>query len=816
MPSPPSQDQPPPHANDSNTVRPDATSQQNTRALLRSLEELRDSLSTRVEQLNNAVERLRSQSEELERALDGHNTIQSRDPTRTRQRARDIVRAYENRENPSSPPPPIVPLIRPSAIANELESLSRPITTQEINSLLDRASRPTINNPAVDQWSVRAQNIESRIRRLSETAQQLRSRAGQAMNEPSIDQQLEDSDSHLGGLLDRARQGQDRAEINIRRLSDAGVGSGITSQQRVAPRSRGLRGAVDDTQLRHNEESGLRTPRVVEAVPMSRRERSRQASGGNLSRNRGLQPTNTQAIGSQPAPAIVRSTPASPASTVQITLDTCAEGDVPTGTNSPPIIDQTPSDDTASFTPNTSLIDILNQPVRPSARPTDNDLMEMARTIVAGISNPPPALGSLSVPPTVNTIAPTNRRTSSQSDTSRRDSSLTYRGRTVASRMGQETPETSDEMDENEVLRTWPFLRQLLQNTPPATTTTATNIRNRRRGTQRPRDQSFGDDSGDFDLESYLVSIHENDATTADHQARAPPTARVGDDGGAIIRARRNVPQAGSSVFSMDFDISGDIVDNDGSTARTRTSDYIAALARAAFGNPREGERDFSEDGFVEEHTITVIDLTTDPPTEQSITRTLPGLTNPRLGPTYGAGIGNEITRSGNRPQAQRRSTQERERIRSERQFANERISQTRSTLDSLRAARESFARNMENPSASLEVEFHLGPIMSPTQGISMANLMDDDIEGVMRTLAINPDDEEDEDEENASSNDSDAGSGSGDGTVFEGQGERTERNRSTNRTENTVSNQNNRLPSKESFETDLHLWPSHYALAGM
>jgi hypothetical protein len=45
------------------------SSTDNTRALLRSLEDLRDSLSARVEQLSNAVERLRGQAGELERAL---------------------------------------------------------------------------------------------------------------------------------------------------------------------------------------------------------------------------------------------------------------------------------------------------------------------------------------------------------------------------------------------------------------------------------------------------------------------------------------------------------------------------------------------------------------------------------------------------------------------------------------------------------------------------------------------------------------------------------------------------------------------------
>lgn len=46
-----------------------ALNTENTRALLRTLENLRDTLSARVEQLRNAVERLRGQAEEIERAL---------------------------------------------------------------------------------------------------------------------------------------------------------------------------------------------------------------------------------------------------------------------------------------------------------------------------------------------------------------------------------------------------------------------------------------------------------------------------------------------------------------------------------------------------------------------------------------------------------------------------------------------------------------------------------------------------------------------------------------------------------------------------
>ncbi|KAL1408473.1 hypothetical protein Q8F55_005285 [Vanrija albida] len=58
--------QPPPTPATAGTSRPDPA---HTRVLLRSLEELRDSLSVRVEQLSLAVDRLRGQATELERAV---------------------------------------------------------------------------------------------------------------------------------------------------------------------------------------------------------------------------------------------------------------------------------------------------------------------------------------------------------------------------------------------------------------------------------------------------------------------------------------------------------------------------------------------------------------------------------------------------------------------------------------------------------------------------------------------------------------------------------------------------------------------------
>lgn len=69
---------PPPPGSTPPSVEPLRTLEsttQHTQALLRQLEELRDTLTTRVEQLSNAVERLRSQASELERLLEENNNI---------------------------------------------------------------------------------------------------------------------------------------------------------------------------------------------------------------------------------------------------------------------------------------------------------------------------------------------------------------------------------------------------------------------------------------------------------------------------------------------------------------------------------------------------------------------------------------------------------------------------------------------------------------------------------------------------------------------------------------------------------------------
>lgn len=54
---------------------------ENTRRLLSSLEELRDTLESRVNQLATSVQRLREQARELEISMDSHRRAQEQDAT---------------------------------------------------------------------------------------------------------------------------------------------------------------------------------------------------------------------------------------------------------------------------------------------------------------------------------------------------------------------------------------------------------------------------------------------------------------------------------------------------------------------------------------------------------------------------------------------------------------------------------------------------------------------------------------------------------------------------------------------------------------
>ncbi|WWC59061.1 uncharacterized protein I303_101608 [Kwoniella dejecticola CBS 10117] len=917
---PPNSRESPPHLNDpndatnetndtdddqTNTVRPTATAQENTRALLRSLEELRDSLSSRVQELGNAVERLRGQAGELERALEGEvsppargntgaiNQRTPRDPTRTRQRARDIVNAFENRPNPSISLSPSSSTA-PNPPGNDLVDLGRIITTEEISTLLDRASASTPTTwtpragltlipptlaPALtgrerestsnDVWISRAQNIESRIRRLSETARELRLRAAEAdtLAESSSSSNANASGhgtggSHmLRGVLNRAREvreDQSRLEENLRSLSNTvRMGSG-----RIYSRST-ARPAIP------------RTPEVVQSTPMSR-DRSSHASRGVIpptrSRSRGLPPTNTVQVGQQPAPQIVRSNPVSPAaSTIRPTLqDSCANITDQMATRESTETITVDDDLLASALDNafappaprpappaTSPINILNQPVRPAARLNNTDLMDMARSIVEGISNvaPPP-------PQQTNNIAPASRRRTANTSRreSDRDSALTFRGRRVVASMGENANSHATstsrrnhtapgyEMDENDVLRTWPFLRQLIQSTIPP----APHSRQR----ESPMEETVRLIQQDRERETRNQELDEWTAGSGLMTTNPSGGTNVNGSGGGIGANRR----------------------------RGFGDDFAQAEAEAEGEGAGEGE-----------HTVLVIDLTTDPPTRQ----TLPRFINP-----------------------QRRSTAERMRIRQDRQVANERIEQSRNELvldnlanldnrdedldldldldltrrvtnqDSTQSSDELLQRaertrrrlreTIDNLNLGLDsstgagsrsgngnlgvnveidIDLEVAPspssshphphtqahaqAITPTQGVSMADL-ESGMEGVMRSLVLSDDDSETTDE-------SDDTSGSGSSTddddwrlssavVIEGEGqgsaERNERasrrNRAaqqtatTNIDTNTTNNDNDndraknentldqRTAPKENFDTNLHLWPTHYTLAGI
>ncbi|KAK4684721.1 hypothetical protein P7C73_g5450, partial [Tremellales sp. Uapishka_1] len=165
MPPPPSQQPTPPLP----TYIPDPT---NTRALLHSLEELRDSLSDRVEQLSNAVERLRAQAGDLERAL-AHDRLLDDNGIMTAGDAPNPGRPRPERESPGrfpdlSPQREGERTVHPHSthprpgVAIAARSVERPITSEHLRALLDRASQtpphtspnaPAAHRPAGWPWS---------------------------------------------------------------------------------------------------------------------------------------------------------------------------------------------------------------------------------------------------------------------------------------------------------------------------------------------------------------------------------------------------------------------------------------------------------------------------------------------------------------------------------------------------------------------------------------------------------------------------------------------------------------------------------------
>ncbi|WWC67552.1 uncharacterized protein I206_101461 [Kwoniella pini CBS 10737] len=793
---------------ESNVVRSNATAQENTRALLRSLEELRDSLSSRVEELGNAVERLRDQAGVLERALEGEVSTQRneitnqrnvRDPTRSRQRARDIVNAFENRPNPSTLPiTSNSPTPRTPTAENAIMDLSRIITTEEISTLLDRASISTplqARNPDPASnalWISRAENIENRIRRLSETARELRSRATEANDLSASGASAGGGGDLLRGVLNRARETREYQ-------------SGLVDRLRIAQDAARIEtGRVNSRTTRSALPAIPRTPDIIHSAPMSRN-RSSQASRGIIpstrSRRRGLPPTNILQVGRQPAPQIVRSNPVSPASTIRPSLEeTCS--DIPNQDLSERPDEQPVNDDPLGLaldnafapaaipSPNahadrqiTPTFDSLNQPTRP--RLSNTNLMDMARSIVEGISNPLPTL-----PP------PVSRRRSDHANPRERDSdsALTFRGRRVVASMGENanastrprrsnTNNNSTEWDENDVLRTWPFLRQFLQSPDPP----APGIRQR----ESPMEETVRLIQQDRERENRDLELNE---------------------------------------WTNNRNSNGIPVDQ---TRRRRTDDYNSALNRINRNsnnindNDEEEEEDDDDEEGGEAHTVFVIDLTTDPPTRQSLPRFI---------------------------FPQRRTTAERTRIRQDRQVANELIEQSRNDLENLdllpnhnldggvigpsitngqRRRRErrrlsQIIGNSRGNRLNLDVEIGLevnpSNAITPTQGISMADI-ESGMEGVMRSLILSDDDSTEEVSSSIGDMLSTDEEWTASAVVIEGEGEGENRAQDRN---NRFSRQvgihqqqsslttDQRVAPKENFNSNLHLWPTHYTLAGM
>ncbi|WVQ97711.1 hypothetical protein IAU59_004825 [Kwoniella sp. CBS 9459] len=903
----------PPHANETNTVLPNASAQQNTRALLRSLEELRDSLSTRVEQLSTAVERLRGQAGQLERALEGDldlggaggnaaataddNAVaailgatvdvggttgagtavgtssgsrESRDPLWSPQRARNIVRAYENRPNPSSPilrgipdpSPPThqqpglqprpIPVMNSSSISAEMASLNRPITSEDITTLLDRASQPIDRNStfsgnvntstntntnanngnhhtgaggfvevvspegrvrptiphvqANERWLERAQTIENRIRRLSETARELRTRASLSL----ADGETERS-TGLNRLLSRVREDHDRLEAGLRRLDENGVGRrsdipGTHVLSHAHPSGSGTRSSYVTS-------SGRTRSRLSPAIaPRSR-------SGPGVPRSRGLPPTNTENVSRQPSPLIVRSLPASPASTIRPEL----EQNELTGASSSDVTDvdqnrvRNPTDSQANASTGISPLanSLLNQPVPASTlssvmtSATDDSAATRMRRSAAP---PPPPVTHLHLRPG---LGPSVRE--SPDRTYRGDDGMTYRGMTVASRMSDQTPSTSTSTSNpnarvNPIRTTWPSFGNATASRP---TNPSTNDRGLRLGL-------------DGIPESHPLYSHVQRFQSALDAALAnEATERSTGIDRAVMQEAAERFEAGSRLDSAFDNLFSDPANN---TARVIRIDNLE-------GGTAEGEE------------VWVVDMTVEPAQAGWERGSQPQtLTSLGLGPTGELQMREEDVPRPRPAEEAERIRAERlaagEHIRAERQAADERIEQSRAALRRvqelrrelglLRGENRAFAEEGRggpggtsggSSGMDLEVDLEVGvqePGLTPTQGISAASARDDGEIDLMRHLIIDTGSSEEGGE-----GDSDHGpelDGGSAGTVFEGQGQRNEalrpagsrqsdsvaqRRRTGSQSQTCPAPQPLQQPPKESFNCDIDLWPT-------
>ncbi|WWD21959.1 hypothetical protein CI109_106447 [Kwoniella shandongensis] len=781
----------PPHDAPSSTVLPTATSQQNTRALLRSLEELRDSLGSRVEQLGVAVERLRGQAGDLERALEGDLGGPSSPGTTIRQQSRLYQSTLNEYQAPQAPRSPTTSsqapaaILQPSAIGAELSSLSRPVTNDEIHSLLDRASQPTSRSS--DPWTVRAQTIENRITRLSETARDLRMRASRSLvepvggnnitpsgpppgtrarwptpgpssgaNEPTADNE---NGSGLSRLLTRVREDQDRLEAGIQRLNNAGVG---TSRIAPSPYRHDLRanriptlGETSTSQTTGSDGNVAHIIRDPPAPAMTRREMSRMSGETSRSRSRGLAPTNTRLLARQPAPVVVKSTTVSPIAPTSFHSET-----------PPPQHTFTAPAATTAVVPDAALSLTVHQVSRNNDR-----LMDMARELVRGANE---ASRTNDVPSLATITHNSNANDITRADNLRQDG-LTYRGMSVASRMGEGTsPSTSQRPprrhhldtlgeDQDAFFSLWPSLRQLFEQIP---------------------------------LSGHAGAIDQTRETPLENRIRSMQSASVAVDSGHD-RSNGQLHQRNpdNEFRSFLLDLNGD----EGSATRTRTGDYMSAMGGAIQGSSSgsEGGSEGDEHGST---SVVVIDLTVDPP--QYISRRLPPRNTTNVDDVVDARHLRDPTSTSTITRSRPRPAEEAERIRAERDAANERIERSRQSLRRIQQLRRDMnlirtGAPSTNSASPLQVEIGVEePGLTPTQGISAAGAMDRDGEvDLMRALVI---DEGSEDE--------------GADTVFEGEGERMEGTQAAARrtSSGTRPAREQVEPPKETFDCDFHLWPTN------
>lgn len=260
--------------------RQESTGSDNTRALLETLEQLRDTLGVQVTQLAASVERLRAQVGDQREptgrqsgdtgvvAVTGNDRWTVTSVSLFKTSARTCSQADDQSPTRTTT----------SAIATEVSALNRPITSSEVHRLLDRASR-SLQSTSVDSIG------EAELPRTLRALRQVR-------------------DSLQGNMADLASVGTAHLEMRerLRRHREERMANNVPAANRW----------VNPVQEARDRLLEIESTRQAEVAASARTHSRRRAQTRDDSKAVGLPPTNLAQIQRQPPPMIVRSRNPSP------------------------------------------------------------------------------------------------------------------------------------------------------------------------------------------------------------------------------------------------------------------------------------------------------------------------------------------------------------------------------------------------------------------------------------------------------------------------------------------------------------------------